>query len=81
MIDEREKRGDNGECGEKTDKSRCDGRDGIVERPEEDEHSGEEECQSELKKNRDGAYDVLDAPCSEVVQAILAHPRNRTGCP
>lgn len=44
VVYEREKRGDHGEDGKKTNEGRCDGRDGLVERPEEDEHSSEEEC-------------------------------------
>lgn len=67
MVDERENRGGNREDSKKADKSRCDGRDGIVERPEEDEHSGEEKRQGELEKNRDETNNVLDAPCSKII--------------
>lgn len=67
LVDKREKRGDNREDSKKADKSRCDGRNSVVERPEEDEHSGEEECQGELKEDGDGTDDVLDAPHSKII--------------
>lgn len=67
MVEEGENRGDHGEDGKKANESGCDGSDGLVERPEEDEHSGEEECQGELKEDGDGTDDVLDAPRSKVV--------------